>query len=464
MKKRYILVFVFLIILILGCIFVEVDFTNFDMGIGIPSIRLRNYFKGNEEDIDTKSAGAEMSISPIEGMYNDSLLNKDSNEYVDIYQDERVKELCKDMNDKRYQYEALETNKEKKCYELIESSIFNICSECKQSGIYPIKRIFIPDEQFDDKEIKNAMYAVESDNPFIFWISDVFSFAYNGKGTIIELRSIKSPEECKWACENINNVIKKVNESIYDYELKRNSNIDSDFYKELYIHDFIIGRCDYDNKVDNINDSWSVFTAYGALVDRKAVCEGYSKATKLLLNKNGISCRLITGKSGNVLHMWNMVKINNDWYHLDVTWDESNKNVKYNYFNVTDEMINLDHQISYNEYGNKYLPKCINDSFNYFNVKAHKIYALDAISDESIVNKLVTLVNNNEYVMTIMICEGLDYKSTINKMFYESPYKFFYYVKEANKRLNNSRQIDYSNMRISLCDHMKSAIIKLSLK
>lgn len=455
LKRRYILVFAFLAILVLGCIFIEIDFTNLGMGI-IPSFKFKNYFKGDSDESDIRSKDSETSISPIEGLYNDLLLGKDNNEYVDIYKDPKVQELCGGMNDNKYQYDALSSSKEKECYKLIESSMFHISKNCKQNGVYPIERIFVSGDKISEDEIRNVIYAVGGDNPYVFWISDIFSFAYNGKGTIIELRSAKSPDECVWACESINNVVKEVNDSIYD--------MDSDFYKELYIHDFIIGRCDYDNRADSLNESWSVFTVYGALVDRKAVCEGYSKAIKLLLNKNGVSSRLVTGKSENALHMWNMVKIGGSWYHLDATWDESNKNIKYNYFNVTDNIINLDHQISYSEFGNKNLPKCDNEEYNYFNVKAHKIYALDSTSDGSIINKLVDLVNKKESIITIMICGDLDYKDTINKMFYESPYKFFYCIKEANKRLDTSHQIDYSNIKILFCDNMRSVVIKFLLK
>ena len=56
------------------------------------------------------------------------------------------------------------------------------------------------------------------------------------------------------------------------------------------IHDYVCGQTKYD-----LNGDY-VYSAYGALVDSRAVCEGYAEAFKLLCDKNGIPCILISGK------------------------------------------------------------------------------------------------------------------------------------------------------------------------
>lgn len=65
-------------------------------------------------------------------------------------------------------------------------------------------------------------------------------------------------------------------------------------------------------------------TAYGALVGGKAVCEGYARATKMLLDKMQVENVLVYGyllsnQGAFEPHMWNCVKIDNKWYAIDST-------------------------------------------------------------------------------------------------------------------------------------------------
>lgn len=80
--------------------------------------------------------------------------------------------------------------------------------------------------------------------------------------------------------------------------------------------------------------------------------------------------------------MWNIVCIENKWYHIDTTWDDAQESIEYpvhTYFCVTDEQINLDHKIDPDiseislkdkEEGQKgynfSLPSCISVKYNYF--------------------------------------------------------------------------------------------------
>lgn len=126
----------------------------------------------------------------------------------------------------------------------------------------------------------------------------------------------------------------------------------SDFEKVKFIHDYIINNCEYNQAaVRNPNSYPSSFTAYGALVEGTAVCEGYSKAFSLLCEQVGIETLLVTGSANGIDHMWNMVKCNGQWYHIDVTWDDpvmddNSADIHYTYFNVTTAQISRDHIIS----------------------------------------------------------------------------------------------------------------------
>ena len=97
----------------------------------------------------------------------------------------------------------------------------------------------------------------------------------------------------------------------------------TDYQKIQYIHNWIVDNLEYDTTYKGPNN----LNIYGALVERKVVCEGYAKLFKYLLDKEQIPCILVTGNALNSIgeyesHMWNYVKINDTWYAFDVTWDD----------------------------------------------------------------------------------------------------------------------------------------------
>ena len=86
------------------------------------------------------------------------------------------------------------------------------------------------------------------------------------------------------------------------------------------LHDYLVRNCVYDRSAVNEVISPSR-TAYGALANGKAVCQGYSLAYKLLLRRAGVPAIYVG--SDSMQHAWNMVQMeNNGWYHVDVTWDD----------------------------------------------------------------------------------------------------------------------------------------------
>ncbi|MDD2203307.1 MAG: transglutaminase domain-containing protein [Bacilli bacterium] len=86
------------------------------------------------------------------------------------------------------------------------------------------------------------------------------------------------------------------------------------------IHDYIINNTKYDAlKINNINDNtYHSSTAYGPLFEGYAVCNGYADAMALFLNKLNIP----NSKVASEEHVWNLVYLDNKWYHLDLTWDD----------------------------------------------------------------------------------------------------------------------------------------------
>lgn len=139
----------------------------------------------------------------------------------------------------------------------------------------------------------------------------------------------------------INEIENKVN-SILDKVITPDMN---DEKKIKAIHDYIINNTRYDkDRSDNKIKKYSSDTAYGALIEHYAICGGYSDSMKLFLDKFGITNYKISSEN----HIWNLVKLDGKWYHLDLTWDDPVTNtgadvLEYDYFLITtDELKKLE--------------------------------------------------------------------------------------------------------------------------
>ena len=118
----------------------------------------------------------------------------------------------------------------------------------------------------------------------------------------------------------------------------------SEAHKALALHDYLVLHCAYDTNYLN-------YDAYSALVWGSSVCQGYAQAYEILLNAVGIESKMVSSEAMN--HAWNLVRIDGQWYHVDVTWDDplhysthqdTPGHVKHSHFLCSDSQIkNLEH-------------------------------------------------------------------------------------------------------------------------
>ncbi len=111
-------------------------------------------------------------------------------------------------------------------------------------------------------------------------------------------------------------------ETVAEYMTRDLVNSDlTEVHKALLLHDRLAAWVDYDNASALAgNVPYECHTMYGALYDQVAVCDGYAKAYIYLLRRVGIESFVC--RSGQLNHAWNVVKVENKWYHVDVTWDD----------------------------------------------------------------------------------------------------------------------------------------------
>lgn len=263
---------------------------------------------------------------------------------------------------------------------------------------YPLKRIQI-EQALSDAEISRTFEAFINDFPQYFWISAHYQFGTTEKSTVIQLYSEISPEVCT---EKIKELEKEVSEILDGMDVSL-----SDLQRELFLYRAILERCVY----DDTSPDWESYTLYGALVDGSAVCEGYARAVQQLFRLAGIPCRVVSGTAEGELHMWNLVEIGGEWYHLDATWGDSSPLSTYFYFNLTDEAIRWDHTIS-----TEGLPPCESEEANYFCTFAIPVSGFSGFSLDSLSDGIAACLSRGDSILLFRVDETLDFDEAVDRL------------------------------------------------
>ncbi|MFU0831637.1 MAG: TGc domain-containing protein [Oscillospiraceae bacterium] len=330
-------------------------------------------------------------------------------------------------------YLSLTSDAERTLYQLIGNSVYQVADAKTSSGYAPVGQISIP-AKLTEAQIRLTVTAYIDDNPQVFWIANAFSYALRGNETIIQLYSELTQSECNAALLAFNGKVQSILQSIP-------SGL-SEFDREEYLFNYITQNCVYADTMNESDMDWKLYTAYGALVNGQAVCEGYSRAMLLLSGYVGLPSVLIRGTGDGIPHMWNGVKINGNWYHLDLTWCDSS-NLVYNYFNINDETLKLTHTIapmfselteeqicSSDSIFNFTLPVCSSSEENYFQKKGVSISTLDSSEDKAVVTAIATQMKMGKTTLAFHVTSS-DYDATIKGMISTKPYKMASYLKNA---------------------------------
>ncbi len=301
-----------------------------------------------------------------------------------------------------YAYNTL-TEKEKKAYDIFEGAAVSLSNKADFEGLSLTK-----------EELEKVVYAFDLYEPLYSYVSlencmvkgrngivkDVDMAYYYDKSTHSKMTSAAVSEADK--------IIAKVTPKMSDYEVLK------------LFHDEIIKRCVYDKTAQNRN------FVYGVLVEGRATCTGYAKTFQYLCNRVGIENTCVFGNAGGEGHMWNMVKLDGEWYEVDTTWDDTtlddfDNEIFYEFF-LVDTAKMSDRQLfdyNYNKpvaYGKKYyyynvtgtyaqsigeLKTVIKNSLKNA-IKENKTCAQAMCSDRAIADAVADLANSGElfYLVT----------------------------------------------------------------
>lgn len=169
------------------------------------------------------------------------------------------------------------------------------------------------------------------------------------------------------AANNLSLVSKlSVEEKAVFAELYKKSNeikaqYSTDYDRELAIHDYIVKNYSYPSG-NNIEARQHTIT--GLVRDGSGVCESYATAFEVMCSLCNIDCQTVTGTLNGVAHMWNIVKLDGEYYHIDLTADDPSPDIpntaRYSHFNITTAEVYKDHTIETT------VPMCTATKYNYF--------------------------------------------------------------------------------------------------
>lgn len=158
-------------------------------------------------------------------------------------------------------------------------------------------------------EVGSIYFGVINDHPDLYYANTTFSYRYSGDTVSGILPKYLTGLDDAAFQKGLNDALAVVEPWMSDLE------------KAVALHDYLVINCeyDYDNYLNGTIPKNS-YSAYGVLAERVAVCQGYALAYKLLCNKVGIECYMVTSDSMN--HAWNLIVLDGEYYQVDVTWDD----------------------------------------------------------------------------------------------------------------------------------------------
>ncbi len=212
--------------------------------------------------------------------------------------------------------------------------------------------------------LEKVFKCVLNDHPKFYYVEGYNYTTYTKGQDVVKLELTGKYSKTKEECEEID-------AQIENYVAGCFSGMDagiSDYEKVKYIYQYIIENTEYNLLSEDNQNICSVF------LNGESVCMGYAKAMQYLLLKQGILCTLVNGTANQGQeHAWNLLLLDGQYYHLDVTWGDDSYTVandsgsrvgmtNYSFFCVTTEEISKTHTID----SVVELPECIAWENNYY--------------------------------------------------------------------------------------------------
>ena len=263
-------------------------------------------------------------------IYNDEIINYLVNNFSNLKSDKSIIENNKYASNNNYDFVKITDNFSPTSKEDIKNIYYTVIN----SGMTDFT-FYCSDEYetcIDDiNYVSNNQILLSSINNFV----PVYNSFSNIETEFDSLGKITIHITYTYTEDEVNVIQNKLNE-IKKQILTDEMTVEN---KIKAIHDYIINNTKYDvDRSDNKVTKYKSDTAYGALIENYAICGGYADSMKLFLDDLVIPNYKISSEN----HIWNLVYLNDKWFHLDLTWDDpvttSGKDVlEYDYFLISSD-------------------------------------------------------------------------------------------------------------------------------
>lgn len=224
-----------------------------------------------------------------------------------------------------YYYDTLNAE-QKKIYTAIANAVKNYDEE------FAIRDYVAGDKEAFAVEVSNAIEAFINDHPEVFYLQSQYSSyvlsSFNGNIGYVKLNYTE--ESMDIVNEKIAIMKEKINEYASEVEGL------TQYEKEIKIHDKLAYTVTYSD-LDELPRKYH--TAEGTLIENIGVCDGFTKALQLIYDNVGIESIIVLGTLDGNPHAWNLVKIEDEWYNVDITSSRSILSetgiINHAYFNLT---------------------------------------------------------------------------------------------------------------------------------
>ena len=285
--------------------------------------------------------------------------------------------------------------------------------------------------------VREIYYMIIKDNPMMFFVHPS-KLTYFKIGNYVWIEPIYVYRQ-----EEANQIMNEINIKLKPLE-KKLKTINTKLERERFIHKYLLENVRY--KYNCSEDDFECHTIVGSFLYKQAVCDGISKAFKQLCDLARINCNVVFGDSWNEYekpqkHAWNMVKIDKDWYHIDVTWNinlsQRVKYVRYDYFNIRESDVIKDHR-NFDK-----LEICDSLKNNFFYENKCILNGRNEL-EKFLVDKLNNIKNNNaskNIYFKLYLKENEDACSLISNAISKASIKTFYFSTGYTLNSNSTQNV-----------------------
>lgn len=297
------------------------------------------------------------------------------------------------------------------------------CYDDLDKQVYALRET-VPIGGLTENELRRVIEYYRADHPQVFWLGNDYSYSRCiGKNEVKNLKlsykyfdsenktDLSAVKQMNQKMEqNANAILSGVSSAMSEYDIL------------LYLHDYLIENIAYDEGYEYSH------TAYGALVGERAVCDGYANALMYLLNRLGMESRIVYGSDENgIPHAWNIVRVEGEYYHVDLTWDLLSGEMLfpiYTNFNITEQKAR-EKRVIYSPKENKeytsfsyYLPipECVSEKYQYYRYNDCLIKEYPNGGKEKIIRKVGKVMKENQTSIQFLFDSNEDFRQCWSEM------------------------------------------------